>query len=424
MRRLAIAAAITLLAACSGIKTPTAYSPAPVPEIPEEETLQQKQKRNDIPRTLNISLTLTSPEDLRIKSGDAVEVGQILSDRVTERRSLLEKRQLLEISLQEVSRPIPAPPEPLALPQMPELPAADFGTQEAAIEKAKLAVKEQAAIVRSQTEVIKSLGFAGVDGDAVLHEQAKLTIAKLNQAQTEASLNSAIAALNSAKAERQYEEYRHRLEEQNRLLELQRQQMSYQQSHSRYVEQTKDQEFRKASINTQIAAIDGKLEELVAVTAPFPGTIRRIDYEAQNNNFIVAAVVLDVADESNPSEGDQFETSSNQWGTTPASYQPIRNQFETNPGATTKLIRGRVRSNPRNSGHEAAAVSQLIRRLCGVVDGTRPRELRRVCGIETTGGGWQTVNSEPVRQSVDGLADSQSGFSSSKRLRWGPSARY
>jgi biotin carboxyl carrier protein len=388
-----------------------------VPEVPEKEASQQK-PRNDIPRTLNISLTLTSPEDLRVKSGETVQAGQVLSDRVSEKRSLQEKRELLEISLQEVSRPIPAPPEPLALPQMPELPSADFGTQEAAIKKAKLAVEEQAAVVRSQAEVIKSLGLAGVDGDAILHEQAKLTIAKLNQAQAEASLNSAIAALNSAKAARQYDEYRHRLEEQNRLLELQRQQISYQQSHSRYVEQVKDQEFRKASINTQIAAIDGKLEELVAVTAPFPGTIRRIDYEAQNNNFIVAAVVLDVADEPGLGEGNQFETSS-------TSNEPIRDQFkfvsnlsETTPGAATKLVRGRVRVDSRSSGREAATVSELIRRLCGVADRTSAGELRRVCGLTAAGGGWQAVNPEPKRQSMDGLVDDEPGVFGSERFRW------
>ncbi|WP_339379531.1 hypothetical protein [Okeania hirsuta] len=49
---------------------------------------------------MKINLTLSNPYNLKIKSGQTVQAGEILSDRVEERRSLLEKKKLLEISIQ------------------------------------------------------------------------------------------------------------------------------------------------------------------------------------------------------------------------------------------------------------------------------------------------------------------------------------
>ena len=71
------------------------------------------------------------------------------------------------------------------------------------------------------------------------------------------------------------------------LLELQRQELSYQEANSKYIENLRQQEFRKASINTQIATVEEKLGSLVAVTSPFDGKIRKINYESQNNNYIL-----------------------------------------------------------------------------------------------------------------------------------------
>lgn len=157
------------------------------------------------------------------------------TERSNAPRSLLEKKKLLQLSLQEVSREIPSPPKPLELPNMPKLPAANFSKEEAAIKKAKLSLSEQATIVTKQKELIFSLQESGIDEDAIIHEQAKLAITELNHLQSKVNLDSTVAALNSAKADRKYEEYKHNLEQQKRLLDLQRQPLNYQQANSRYV---------------------------------------------------------------------------------------------------------------------------------------------------------------------------------------------
>jgi hypothetical protein len=43
--------------------------------------IQNREVQNPLPRTIKIDLTLTSPQDLKVKPGDEVTPGQVLSDR-------------------------------------------------------------------------------------------------------------------------------------------------------------------------------------------------------------------------------------------------------------------------------------------------------------------------------------------------------
>ena len=88
MRRIIIAIILSLITACTGFnKKPISTS---IPDIPMPKTAPEtvNKKLADKPRTLKISLTLRNPDDLKIKSGQEIKAGDILSDRVEERRSL------------------------------------------------------------------------------------------------------------------------------------------------------------------------------------------------------------------------------------------------------------------------------------------------------------------------------------------------
>ncbi len=54
--------------------------------------------QNRLPRNIKISLTLSSPQDLKVKQGDEVVKGQVLSDRTSERSRLLARKKQLELS--------------------------------------------------------------------------------------------------------------------------------------------------------------------------------------------------------------------------------------------------------------------------------------------------------------------------------------
>ncbi len=77
-----------------------ATSPSsPVPPKP-------KARRSE-PRNIKISLTLSSRQDLKVKQGDKVVEGQVLSDRTTERSRLLARKKQLELSLEKLNLPLP-----------------------------------------------------------------------------------------------------------------------------------------------------------------------------------------------------------------------------------------------------------------------------------------------------------------------------
>ena len=54
--------------------------------------------------------------------------------------------------------------------------------------------------------------------------------------------------------------------------------------------------------NIKIATVEEKLGSLVAVTSPFDGKIRKINYESQNNNYILGTAFLDTTEATTMSE--------------------------------------------------------------------------------------------------------------------------
>ncbi|MGK7872405.1 MAG: hypothetical protein AB4426_03545 [Xenococcaceae cyanobacterium] len=156
------------------------YDSAPVP-TPAGETRQSELESFDeipestLPRKLEVSLTLSSPNDLRVKPGQEVKAGQVLSDRSEERKRLEERRNLLQISLKSLEFK-PQPPAPLQpVPPVPILPGADFSNEEASVSKASLVMEQSNKAVQMQQEKITALAAIPNIPEAVLeHETAKL----------------------------------------------------------------------------------------------------------------------------------------------------------------------------------------------------------------------------------------------------------
>ncbi len=92
-----------------------AVSPSsPVPPLPLA--------RRSEPRNIKISLTLSSRQDLKVKQGDKVIEGQVLSDRTTERTRLLARKKQLELSLEKLNLPLPPITPSKPIPALSKLP--------------------------------------------------------------------------------------------------------------------------------------------------------------------------------------------------------------------------------------------------------------------------------------------------------------
>lgn len=119
-------------------------SSPPAPDVP---LLQPKpaapSKAADSPRYLQLKLSISSPQDLKVKQGDSVVAGQVLADRVEERSRFTSQRRVLQLSLQQIeSASITTPPRPKPVPVVNQLPPISYTEEEAAIAAAQMNVQQ------------------------------------------------------------------------------------------------------------------------------------------------------------------------------------------------------------------------------------------------------------------------------------------
>lgn len=219
------------------------------------------------PRRFTISVTLTDPSDLKVKQGDRVTKGQVLSDRTAARQQLEAKKRQLEIAIQRMSLP---------LSSVSELPKPDFAIEEAAIERAKyeLAALDKAYVPKTR---FKTRELEEIYDKDVLEKRAKLQESKARAAM---ELNQAIAQLQKARSAHQQQQYQH-------SLNLIRQQTNMQR-----------QQYQLSSLITKLQEVEGKLSEIVAVKSPYNGRVRRIKILGQNDRSITAEIRIHVEKDS------------------------------------------------------------------------------------------------------------------------------
>lgn len=128
-------------------QTPVQTSPSPLAPA----------SQSNLPKLLKISLSLSSPKDLKVRQGDLVAAGEVLADRVEERSRLTAQRQELMLALEQIqARTITAPSAPVPIPAVKSLPPTSYAEEEAAIRAAATNVKQAERAVQFQQENFKS----------------------------------------------------------------------------------------------------------------------------------------------------------------------------------------------------------------------------------------------------------------------------
>lgn len=95
------------------------------------------------PKIFKLNVSVSKPEDLKVRQGDTVIAGEIIADRVGDRARLNSAKKELEISLKKIdSNKIFVPSAPKNVPAVGSLPSAKFKEQEADILDAQMRVKE------------------------------------------------------------------------------------------------------------------------------------------------------------------------------------------------------------------------------------------------------------------------------------------
>ncbi|MGK7879654.1 MAG: hypothetical protein AB4060_06085 [Crocosphaera sp.] len=138
----------------STVKLAVAESPTPLTISNFEYEPKPKSVE---PNRIKINVTITDPSDLKVKPGDEVVKGQIISDRTTERQRLLNQRKQLELSLKKLTIPIPNIQAPSSIAKLPNLPPISLSHEQATINLKEQQLNEAVQAVSNQQEKINSL---------------------------------------------------------------------------------------------------------------------------------------------------------------------------------------------------------------------------------------------------------------------------
>lgn len=298
------------------------------------------------PKRLKITLSVTDPQDLKIREGDKVTKGQIISDRSLERQRLNRERMAILMTINKIERnPLPALK---VAPQIRELPPVSFAIAESEIQQAELKFtqaqrnlqnalsydpfitakanvdKAQAGIEQAardfdlqQRKLEAVNGLKGLPPEMLEHETEKLRKAQnLQEAaqaqfnfytaeyrQIEAQRSQAIADLQNkvqlAKAELEVAQARLRhdkeqreAQEYNHRITLARRAEEENQAAIAVANQKLEREFKLSQLNEQLSSTEEKLNAIAQVRSPYSGFIKRIKTERQADNTITVTVTL------------------------------------------------------------------------------------------------------------------------------------
>jgi hypothetical protein len=258
MRRLAFAIASGLplviavfLTSCNSMVTSSVPSSTPAPGV--EPTPVINRRTNLVPRELKLKLTLDDPTDLKVKQGDLIQKGQVLSDRASTRKPLEQQRQAIRLKLEHLNANAGASSKPVS-----------DAVEQAKVRQARVKVWQARATIAQFKTNSPWTDFAWTSLPLSKElTQASQFATKVREA--EAELGLATARLQVARENKQ----------------------------QKIVGQ--DTSVQQALLISQLRDIEAKLDGLGVVKSPYPGTIKKIKWIAQADQELTVELIIAVA---------------------------------------------------------------------------------------------------------------------------------
>ena len=306
----------------------------------------------ETPKRLKINLNIADPSELKVREGDSVTRGQVLSDREAERSRLNRDKREILLAIAAVEKQIVPTLKPA--PQMRELPPISYAVEETSIQLAELRLSQaqrnlgtavendpfisaRARVDKSRAGVEQAFrdfelqqrkldavnGLKGLPPEMLTHETEKLrqmkTIlegkeaelkfyqAEYNQVEGDrrkeltdlqskvsiarGELEQAQSRLRAAKEQREMAEYEQRITVARRIEEEN-------QAAIAVSNQKLDREFKLAQLREKLSSVEEKLNGIVQVKSPYGGSIKRIRFDKQTDGKLGVTLHLDTG--SNP----------------------------------------------------------------------------------------------------------------------------
>lgn len=247
------------------------------------------------PRLLKINLTLSDPSDLKVKQGDFLQAGAIISDRDEERKRLQAQRAEYLATIKRLSLEPAKPIAPLSVRSAPELPPQSFAEFESEVDFQRIKVenaKNKVDLQQRKLDLMATLDAKDLPTGANEHEQEKLKEHKANLAKEEALLNLQLGKFETAKANRSLREYEAQEQSVRLALQQNQTQMEYQRALAEYNRSEQERQFRIAEIQSKIATVDDRLKEISTVRAQYASEVKRVRFVKQVNNAIDVELLL------------------------------------------------------------------------------------------------------------------------------------
>jgi len=252
-------------------------------------------RTNNEPKILKLTVNVSSPEDLKVKTGDKLFKDKVIADRDLERNRLVVQKGSLvnSIASMNIESLPPLPPRPVAKPI--KLPSITYAEELAQINNQLLRVKEaqeKISLQQRKIDVLAGLEEAELPKAVAFHEQQKLVQlqAELEKVKSELALSE--GKYQSAKDRRAFDEYRYSEtiakfeQEQNQI------KSSFERSLAEYQKQKQERTFQIATLNGKMADIDNQLKTLTTVRSPYNATVKRIRLAGQADNRLTYDLVL------------------------------------------------------------------------------------------------------------------------------------
>lgn len=268
-----------LLAACSSLSSEESKT---VPfsvntENSNSQIIAPGPTDTDAPRSIKINVNIGKRSDLKVKTGDKLKVGDVLTDRSSERAALEEQRKQLNFSLEQIAASGRAARKPFD-----KLPNVSFDEADAQIRRAETLVSKLNERAKRQRLKLAQMEKMNLPESVMAHERALLAEleAEIKAAQSETDLTK--AQLKTAREKRRFDEFQNNVRVEKDTAD--------------YQKNLQIAAINSANINSQIVVIDSQLQRLGIVRVPFSGIVERINWEGQKENEISVVIYFTVGD--------------------------------------------------------------------------------------------------------------------------------
>ncbi|MGI0494296.1 hypothetical protein ACN4EG_21120 [Alkalinema pantanalense CENA528] len=278
-----------------------AATPTPTPTVSSAFTVPSGSK------TLTVTVRLSSTDELKVREGDWVTVGQVLADRVRDRVRLEAQHQQLKLQMAKVSQELIPPPPPRPTPELPDLPSPTFLEQIADIEAAELKAKEAQSKLdrqRRKLDLVQFLPPNEVPYQTIPHETEQLKQRQRELDQALAAVDLTRAKLSAAQSSRRYQEYEHGLRIANQQTQLRQQELERARQAQEFDQRKRNQDFQIAQLQAQLQTLETQLEDVKQVRSPYSGKVRKIKFTGQNDRNLSADIVLSISGNVGPVAGN------------------------------------------------------------------------------------------------------------------------